>query len=72
MSGEKPLSVIVSNEKVEVKLALNVTMDTKDIAHAMGTAEGGSYFMPNTNRVDDSEFFDMITKSDADYAKVKV
>jgi hypothetical protein len=72
LSGEKPLSVIVSNEKVEVKLALNVTMDTKDIAHAMGTAEGGSYFMPNTNRVDDSEFFDMITKSDADYAKVKV
>ena len=72
LRGEKPMAVIVSNDKVDIKLALNVTMDTKDIAYAMGTAEGGTYFTINTKREDSDDFFKAIEESAAENASMDV
>ena len=50
LSGEKPLTVVVDNQKVQIKLAVNVTMDSNDVASGIASASGGSYFYVNPLR----------------------
>lgn len=54
LSGNKPLSVVVDNKKLQIQLAVNVVMDTNDVASGIASAAGGSYFLINTNGRDSS------------------
>ena len=64
LKGEKPMTVAVKNEKLEVHIALNVTMDTDDIASAMATSEGGSYFKINPNKEGSEDYMKSIEDLD--------
>ena len=57
LSGNKPLSVVVDNKQLQIKLAVNVVMDSNDVASGIASAKGGSYFNINTNRNGEAEEF---------------
>ena len=50
LSGTKPLKVVVDNKKVQIKIKLDVHLDTHDIASGIYNAKGGSYFEPKLDR----------------------
>ena len=50
LSAEKPLRVVVDNSKLQIQLAVNVSLDTQEVAQSMASAPGGSYFTVNTAR----------------------
>ena len=50
LSGDKPLQVVVDNQKLEIKVQLHVNMDSRDVASGIASAAGGSYFTVNENR----------------------
>lgn len=57
LSGNKPMQVIVDNKQLQVVVNLNVKMDSYDVASAIASAPGGSYFVTNVTRDEDSEGF---------------
>jgi hypothetical protein len=53
LSGNKPMQVIVDNKQLQVVVNLNVKMDSYDVATAIASAPGGSYFVTNIEGRDD-------------------